>query len=154
MLMYCNLPLCETQVCVFVCRWWLWGELCLQRLYQLLSTHLYIWERVSGNQPALSGWLLLPWWYLIVFLISVELCWLTSKLTLNFAIFFPTGLILQNGTCIAVSQCPCVYHGTSYVQGHVLQQGCSVWWVWTCNQWWSYCSFVMCCYSNLPYVLF
>lgn len=37
------------------------------------------------------------------------------------------GLILQNGSCIAVSQCPCVYHGTSYVQGHVLQQGCSVW---------------------------
>uniref|UniRef100_A0A3B4UGN6 Otogelin like n=1 Tax=Seriola dumerili TaxID=41447 RepID=A0A3B4UGN6_SERDU len=40
--------------------------------------------------------------------------------------YCPDGLILQNGTCIAVSQCPCVYHGTSYVQGHVLQQGCSV----------------------------
>ncbi|XP_036790119.1 otogelin-like protein [Oncorhynchus mykiss] len=35
-------------------------------------------------------------------------------------------LILQNGTCIAVSQCPCVYHGTSYTQGHTLEQGCSV----------------------------
>uniref|UniRef100_A0A8D2ZLD4 Otogelin-like n=1 Tax=Scophthalmus maximus TaxID=52904 RepID=A0A8D2ZLD4_SCOMX len=33
--------------------------------------------------------------------------------------YCPDGLILQNGTCIAVSQCPCVYHGTSYVQGHV-----------------------------------
>ncbi|XP_067090348.1 otogelin-like protein, partial [Osmerus mordax] len=40
--------------------------------------------------------------------------------------YCPDGLILQNGTCIAVSQCPCVYHGTSYTQGHVLEQGCSV----------------------------
>ncbi|XP_072291333.1 otogelin-like protein isoform X2 [Eucyclogobius newberryi] len=40
--------------------------------------------------------------------------------------YCPDGLILQNGTCIAVSQCPCVYHGTAYRQGHVLQQGCSV----------------------------
>jgi hypothetical protein len=43
------------------------------------------------------------------------------------------GLILQNGTCIAVSQCPCVYHGTSYTQGHTLEQGCSVWWVCVCD---------------------
>ncbi|XP_057692652.1 otogelin-like protein isoform X4 [Corythoichthys intestinalis] len=35
-------------------------------------------------------------------------------------------LILQNGTCIAASQCPCVYHGSSYVHGHVLRQGCNV----------------------------
>ncbi|KAK6318176.1 hypothetical protein J4Q44_G00114670 [Coregonus suidteri] len=40
--------------------------------------------------------------------------------------YCPDGLILQNGTCIAVSQCPCVYHGTSYTQGHTLEQGCSV----------------------------
>uniref|UniRef100_A0AAX7TJP8 Otogelin-like n=1 Tax=Astatotilapia calliptera TaxID=8154 RepID=A0AAX7TJP8_ASTCA len=39
--------------------------------------------------------------------------------------YCPDGLILQNGTCIAASQCPCVYHGTSYVQGQVLQQGCN-----------------------------
>jgi len=38
-----------------------------------------------------------------------------------------SGQILQNGTCIAVSQCPCVYHGTAYPLGHVLEQGCSVW---------------------------
>ncbi|KAL2093531.1 hypothetical protein ACEWY4_010843 [Coilia grayii] len=41
--------------------------------------------------------------------------------------YCPDGLILQNGTCIAVSQCPCVYHGTAYPLGHVLEQGCSVW---------------------------
>lgn len=47
----------------FFCRWWLWGQFCLQRLHQLLSTNLYVWERVSGNQFALSGWLLLSWRY-------------------------------------------------------------------------------------------
>uniref|UniRef100_A0A3B4BJ50 VWFD domain-containing protein n=1 Tax=Periophthalmus magnuspinnatus TaxID=409849 RepID=A0A3B4BJ50_9GOBI len=50
----------------------------------------------------------------------------------------PLSLILQNGTCIAVSQCPCVYHGTSYGQGHVLPQGCSVCvcmgGVWNCTE--------------------
>ncbi|KAM8892164.1 otogelin-like protein isoform 1-T1 [Spinachia spinachia] len=52
--------------------------------------------------------------------------------------YCPDGLILQNGTCIPVSQCPCVYHGTLYVQGHVLQQGCSVCGcmggVWNCTE--------------------
>ncbi|XP_061578769.1 otogelin-like protein [Cololabis saira] len=52
--------------------------------------------------------------------------------------YCPDGLILQNGTCIAVSQCPCVYHGTSYIQGQVLQQGCSVCvcmgGVWNCTE--------------------
>ncbi|XP_068169533.1 otogelin-like protein isoform X4 [Antennarius striatus] len=52
--------------------------------------------------------------------------------------YCPDGLILQNGTCIAVAQCPCVYHGTSYVQGHVLEQGCNVCictgGVWNCTE--------------------
>uniref|UniRef100_H3DPH1 Otogelin like n=1 Tax=Tetraodon nigroviridis TaxID=99883 RepID=H3DPH1_TETNG len=52
--------------------------------------------------------------------------------------YCPDGLILHNGTCIAVTQCPCVYHGTSYSQGHVLQQGCSVCvcvgGVWNCTE--------------------
>ncbi|RVE71881.1 hypothetical protein OJAV_G00056360 [Oryzias javanicus] len=52
--------------------------------------------------------------------------------------YCPDGLILQNGTCIAASQCPCVYHGTSYMQGQVLQQGCSVCvcmgGVWNCTE--------------------
>ncbi|TSL75303.1 Otogelin-like protein [Bagarius yarrelli] len=52
--------------------------------------------------------------------------------------YCPDGMILQNGTCIAVSQCPCVYHGTAYPLGHVLQQGCSVCvcmgGVWNCTE--------------------
>ncbi|XP_015239498.1 PREDICTED: otogelin-like protein isoform X2 [Cyprinodon variegatus] len=52
--------------------------------------------------------------------------------------YCPDGLILQNGTCIPASQCPCVYHGTSYVQGQVLQQGCSICvcmgGVWNCTE--------------------
>ncbi|XP_051579938.1 otogelin-like protein [Myxocyprinus asiaticus] len=52
--------------------------------------------------------------------------------------YCPDGLILQNGTCIAVSQCPCVYHGKAYPLGHVLEQGCSVCvcmgGVWNCTE--------------------
>ncbi|CAG5958074.1 unnamed protein product, partial [Menidia menidia] len=52
--------------------------------------------------------------------------------------YCPDGLILQNGTCIAVSQCPCIYHGSAYVQGQVLHQGCSVCvcmgGVWNCTE--------------------
>lgn len=78
-------------------------------------------------------------------------CWIMfSRLISKFLIIFPTGLILQNGTCIAVSQCPCVYHGTSYLQGHVLQQGCSVWWVWTYNhQWAGTVSLSVCCWATV-----
>uniref|UniRef100_A0AAR2L9B6 Otogelin-like n=1 Tax=Pygocentrus nattereri TaxID=42514 RepID=A0AAR2L9B6_PYGNA len=52
--------------------------------------------------------------------------------------YCPDGLILQNGTCIAVSQCPCVYHGTTYPLGHVLEQGCTICicmgGVWNCTE--------------------
>ncbi|XP_061898588.1 otogelin-like protein isoform X4 [Entelurus aequoreus] len=53
--------------------------------------------------------------------------------------YCPDGrLILQNGTCIAASQCPCVYHGTSYVHGHTLRQGCNICvcmgGVWNCTE--------------------
>ncbi|XP_046719768.1 otogelin-like protein isoform X1 [Silurus meridionalis] len=52
--------------------------------------------------------------------------------------YCPDGMILQNGTCIAVSQCPCVYHGTAYPLGHVLEQGCTVCvcmgGVWNCTE--------------------
>ncbi|XP_077424251.1 otogelin-like protein isoform X1 [Vanacampus margaritifer] len=52
--------------------------------------------------------------------------------------YCPDGLILQNGTCIAASQCPCVYHGSSYAHGHVLRQGCNVCicmgGVWNCTE--------------------
>uniref|UniRef100_A0A8C4SCC6 Otogelin like n=1 Tax=Erpetoichthys calabaricus TaxID=27687 RepID=A0A8C4SCC6_ERPCA len=39
--------------------------------------------------------------------------------------YCPDGLIMENGTCIPVSNCPCVYHGTAYQQGYLLEQGCS-----------------------------
>ncbi|XP_072566142.1 otogelin-like protein [Paramormyrops kingsleyae] len=52
--------------------------------------------------------------------------------------YCPDGMILQNGTCIAVSQCPCVYHGHAFPQGHVLEQGCSscvcMGGVWNCTE--------------------
>ncbi|KAJ8402412.1 hypothetical protein AAFF_G00369010 [Aldrovandia affinis] len=52
--------------------------------------------------------------------------------------YCPDGLILQNGTCISVSQCPCVYHGTPFPLGYVLEQGCSVCvcmgGVWNCTE--------------------
>ncbi|XP_043944002.1 otogelin-like protein [Protopterus annectens] len=35
------------------------------------------------------------------------------------------GLIMQNGTCIPVTSCPCIYHGVSYPLGTVLEQECS-----------------------------
>ncbi|MGH0140233.1 UNVERIFIED_CONTAM: hypothetical protein FKN15_070894 [Acipenser sinensis] len=40
--------------------------------------------------------------------------------------YCPDGLIMENGSCISVANCPCVYHGTSYPLGYVLEQGCSV----------------------------
>uniref|UniRef100_A0A8B9GWV8 Otogelin-like n=1 Tax=Astyanax mexicanus TaxID=7994 RepID=A0A8B9GWV8_ASTMX len=52
--------------------------------------------------------------------------------------YCPDGLILQNGTCIPVAQCPCVYHGTAYPLGHVLEQGCTscvcMGGVWNCTE--------------------
>lgn len=51
----------------------------------------------------------------------------TADFMASLSVWLLSGLILQNGTCIAVSQCPCVYHGTAYPLGHVLEQGCSVW---------------------------
>ncbi|KAL4660219.1 otogelin-like protein [Arapaima gigas] len=52
--------------------------------------------------------------------------------------YCPDGLILQNGTCISVSQCPCVYHGRAYPLGHMLEQGCSTCFcmggVWNCTE--------------------
>ncbi|XP_066579842.1 otogelin-like protein [Amia ocellicauda] len=52
--------------------------------------------------------------------------------------YCPDGLVMENGTCIAVANCPCVYHGTAYPLGHVLEQGCSVCicsgGVWNCTE--------------------
>ncbi|NXD81247.1 OTOGL protein, partial [Halcyon senegalensis] len=39
--------------------------------------------------------------------------------------YCPDGLIMENGTCISVSNCPCVYHGTTFPVGSKIEQECS-----------------------------
>ncbi|GCC22474.1 hypothetical protein chiPu_0000862 [Chiloscyllium punctatum] len=41
--------------------------------------------------------------------------------------YCPDGLVMENGTCISVSTCPCIYHGTVYPIGSHLQEGCNMW---------------------------
>ncbi|XP_069758400.1 otogelin-like protein [Narcine bancroftii] len=40
--------------------------------------------------------------------------------------YCPNGLVMENGTCISVSNCPCIYHGTAYPIGSHLQEGCKM----------------------------
>lgn len=40
---------------------------------------------------------------------------------------FPIGLIMENGTCISLSNCPCIYHGTAFPVGSKIEQECSNW---------------------------
>uniref|UniRef100_K7G6F8 Otogelin like n=1 Tax=Pelodiscus sinensis TaxID=13735 RepID=K7G6F8_PELSI len=35
------------------------------------------------------------------------------------------GLVMDNGTCISVSNCPCIYHGTAFPVGSKIEQECS-----------------------------
>uniref|UniRef100_A0A803XUQ3 Otogelin like n=1 Tax=Meleagris gallopavo TaxID=9103 RepID=A0A803XUQ3_MELGA len=39
--------------------------------------------------------------------------------------YCPDGLIMENGTCISVSNCPCIYHGTAFPVGTKIEQECS-----------------------------
>uniref|UniRef100_A0A4W3ISK9 Otogelin like n=1 Tax=Callorhinchus milii TaxID=7868 RepID=A0A4W3ISK9_CALMI len=39
--------------------------------------------------------------------------------------YCPDGLIMENGTCISVYNCPCIYHGAIYPIGSHLQEGCN-----------------------------
>ncbi|XP_010125566.1 PREDICTED: otogelin-like protein, partial [Chlamydotis macqueenii] len=39
--------------------------------------------------------------------------------------YCPDGLIMENGTCISVSNCPCIYHGTAFPVGSKIEQECS-----------------------------
>uniref|UniRef100_A0A8B9QV34 Otogelin-like protein n=1 Tax=Anas platyrhynchos TaxID=8839 RepID=A0A8B9QV34_ANAPL len=39
--------------------------------------------------------------------------------------YCPDGLIMENGTCISVSNCPCTYHGTAFSVGSKIKQECS-----------------------------
>ncbi|KAM4748838.1 otogelin-like protein [Rhinophrynus dorsalis] len=52
--------------------------------------------------------------------------------------YCPDGLILDNGTCVPVSSCPCIYHGTAYPAGSTIEQECSmcvcVGGIWNCTE--------------------
>ncbi|XP_053799519.1 otogelin-like protein [Vidua chalybeata] len=51
--------------------------------------------------------------------------------------YCPDGLIMENGTCISLSNCPCVYHGTAFPVGSKIEQECSncicVGGIWNCT---------------------
>ncbi|XP_039218871.1 otogelin-like protein [Crotalus tigris] len=52
--------------------------------------------------------------------------------------YCPDGLIMDNGTCISASDCPCVYHGTAFPVGSTIEQECSncicMGGVWNCTE--------------------
>ncbi|KAM4676018.1 otogelin-like protein [Discoglossus pictus] len=52
--------------------------------------------------------------------------------------YCPDGLIMDNGTCVSVTSCPCIYHGTAYQAGSKIEQECSmcvcVGGVWNCTE--------------------
>ncbi|XP_016281164.2 otogelin-like protein isoform X1 [Monodelphis domestica] len=39
--------------------------------------------------------------------------------------YCPDGLIMDNGTCVALEKCPCSYRGLSYSVGSIIEQECS-----------------------------
>uniref|UniRef100_A0A8C0J7V9 Otogelin like n=1 Tax=Chelonoidis abingdonii TaxID=106734 RepID=A0A8C0J7V9_CHEAB len=43
--------------------------------------------------------------------------------------YCPDGLVMDNGTCISVSNCPCIYHGKAFSAGSKIEQECSQWYV-------------------------
>ncbi|NXI53855.1 OTOGL protein, partial [Chloroceryle aenea] len=51
--------------------------------------------------------------------------------------YCPDGLIMENGTCISVSNCPCIYHGTAFPVGSKIEQECSncicIGGIWNCT---------------------
>ncbi|KAL9853940.1 otogelin-like protein [Geothlypis trichas] len=51
--------------------------------------------------------------------------------------YCPDGLIMENGTCISLSNCPCIYHGTAFPVGSKIEQECSncicVGGIWNCT---------------------
>ncbi|KAG8578217.1 hypothetical protein GDO81_010425 [Engystomops pustulosus] len=52
--------------------------------------------------------------------------------------YCPDGLILDNGSCVSVTSCPCIYHGTAYPAGSKIEQECSMCictgGVWNCTE--------------------
>ncbi|NWH50930.1 OTOGL protein, partial [Fregata magnificens] len=51
--------------------------------------------------------------------------------------YCPDGLIMENGTCISVLNCPCIYHGTAFPVGSKIEQECSncicIGGIWNCT---------------------
>ncbi|XP_057285337.1 otogelin-like protein [Pezoporus wallicus] len=51
--------------------------------------------------------------------------------------YCPDGLIMENGSCISVSNCPCIYHGTAFPVGSKIEQECSncicIGGIWNCT---------------------
>ncbi|KFV96829.1 Otogelin-like, partial [Fulmarus glacialis] len=51
--------------------------------------------------------------------------------------YCPDGLIMENGTCISVSNCPCIYHATAFPVGSKIEQECSncicIGGIWNCT---------------------
>ncbi|XP_071406186.1 otogelin-like protein [Pithys albifrons albifrons] len=51
--------------------------------------------------------------------------------------YCPDGLVMENGTCISLSNCPCTYHGTAFPVGSKIEQECSncicVGGIWNCT---------------------
>lgn len=39
----------------------------------------------------------------------------------------PTGTVLDNGRCIAQSQCPCTTRGREFKSGRTIKEGCNKW---------------------------
>uniref|UniRef100_A0A8C3RTT7 Otogelin like n=1 Tax=Chelydra serpentina TaxID=8475 RepID=A0A8C3RTT7_CHESE len=52
--------------------------------------------------------------------------------------YCPDGLVMDNGTCISVSDCPCIYHGKAFSVGSKIEQECSqctcTGGVWNCTE--------------------
>ncbi|XP_074812278.1 otogelin-like protein [Natator depressus] len=52
--------------------------------------------------------------------------------------YCPDGLVMNNGTCISVSNCPCIYHGKAFSVGSKIEQECShctcTGGVWNCTE--------------------
>lgn len=47
--------------------------------------------------------------------------------------FSQIGLIMDNGTCISLENCPCSFHGLAYSVGSKIEQECTEWYVIQCT---------------------
>uniref|UniRef100_A0A672GQ44 Otogelin n=1 Tax=Salarias fasciatus TaxID=181472 RepID=A0A672GQ44_SALFA len=68
---------------------------------------------------------------------NLERTCIDSKLACLDGCYCPDGLIYEDGSCVAPSDCPCEYHGMFYPSGQTLQEECNnctcVGGVWNCT---------------------